>query len=91
GKSSFVDELRFHADYAGAGKIYWTEKNDVAQDFYGTLNWRISVIAGNAQVDFRMRNTLNQKYTTFYFESMGRGFTQAGKPMEFGADVRWRF
>ncbi|KAA6316436.1 Pesticin receptor [termite gut metagenome] len=91
GESSFVDELRFHADYAGAGKIYWTEKNDVAQDFYGMLNWRISVIAGNAQVDFRMRNMLNQKYTTFYFESMGRGFTQAGKPMEFGADVRWRF
>ncbi|KAA6337891.1 Pesticin receptor [termite gut metagenome] len=91
GKSSFVDELRFHADYIGAGKIYWTEKNDVAQNFYGTLNWRISVIAGNAQVDFRMRNTLNQKYTTFYFESMGNGFTQANRPMEFGADVRWRF
>ena len=24
--------------YNGAGKIYWTEQNDMAQDFYGTLN-----------------------------------------------------
>jgi outer membrane receptor protein involved in Fe transport len=91
GRGSFVDELRFHAGYTGAGKIYWTEKNDVAQNFYGTLNGMISILAGPAQVDLRVRNALSQKYTTFYFESMGKGLAQAGRPLEFGVDVRWRF
>ena len=78
-------------NYKGAGKIYWTEKNDVSQSFYGTLNGRISLQAKALQIDFWGRNLTNKDYTTFYFESMARGFEQRSKPLQFGVDVRYHF
>ena len=37
------------------------------------------------------RNLTNKDYTTFYFESMARGFEQRSKPLQFGVDVRHHF
>ncbi|KAA6344738.1 Pesticin receptor [termite gut metagenome] len=88
---SFLDALHFHANYTGTGKTYWTESNDAMQKFYGTLNGRISALKGNTQIDLWVRNALNEKYATFYFELFGKGFAQAGKPMQLGVDVRWSF
>ncbi|KAA6350835.1 Pesticin receptor [termite gut metagenome] len=86
-----LDVLQFYANYTGIGKIYWTEYNDVMQKSYGTLNGRISALMGNTQVDLWARNALNKKYATFYFESFGKGFAQAGKPLQIGIDVRLTF
>jgi hypothetical protein len=61
------------------------------QKSYGTLNGRISALMGNTQVDVWVRNALNKKYATFYFESFGKGFAQAGKPLQIGIDVRLTF
>lgn len=36
-------DLRFSADWSGAGKIYFTEANDVSQKLYGLLNADISL------------------------------------------------
>ncbi|WP_071147270.1 TonB-dependent receptor [Bacteroides ihuae] len=88
---SMFDEVRFIANYSGAGKIYWTEKNDVAQNFYGTVNWKICTSIGNAQIDLWSRNFLNKEYNTFYFESSSKGFAQKARPMQFGVDLRCRF
>ena len=38
-----------------------------------------------------VRNALDKKYATFYFESMGNGFMQKGRPVHFGVDIRCRF
>jgi outer membrane receptor protein involved in Fe transport len=89
--NSSLDLLRFHVNYTGIGKTYWTERNDAVQELYGTLNGRICALKGKTQIDLWICNALNEKYATFYFESFGKGLAQAGKPMQIGIDVRLNF
>lgn len=90
-KNKTLDRIVLGLTYAGAGKMYWTEKNNIAQDFYGTLAARASFRVRGMQVDFWGRNLLNKEYTAFYFESMGNSFMQKGKPLQLGIDVRCSF
>lgn len=83
--------LTLGLDCAGAGKIYWTERNDAAQDFYATLNARVSFRTKSWQADLWGRNLTGRDYDTFYFESLGNGFHQRGKPAQFGVDLHWHF
>lgn len=87
----WLDRIQVNANYTGAGRIYWTEQNDVSQSFYGTLNGRLSLQKGNGQIDFWVRNALDKDYASFYFESMGNGFMQKGRPIHAGIEVRCRF
>lgn len=87
----WLDRVQVNVNYNGAGRIYWTEQNNVSQSFYGTLNGRVSLEKGNGQIGFWVRNALDKKYATFYFESMGNGFMQKGRPVHFGVDIRCRF
>ena len=88
---SIFDRIVFQANYNAAGRIYWTEQNDVSQAFYGTLNGRLSLQKGNGQIDFWVRNALDKDYAAFYFESMGNGFMQKGRPIQAGIELRCRF
>ena len=88
---SIFDRVVFQANYNAAGRIYWTEQNDVSQSFYGTLNWRTNLEIGDAMISFWARNFLNKEYAAFYFETMNKGFMQKGRPMQFGVDLRCRF
>ncbi len=88
---SIFDRIVFQANYNAAGRIYWTERNDVSQSFYGTLNWRANLETGNAMISFWARNFLNKDYAAFYFETMNKGFMQKGRPAQFGIDLRCRF
>lgn len=85
------DRIQLNANYTAAGRIYWTEENTVSQAFYGTLNGRVSFQKGNGQIDFWVRNALNKDYAAFYFESMGNGFMQKGRPVQAGIELRCRF
>ncbi len=89
--NAWAQSLTIGANWSGAGKIYWTEKNDTSQHFYGTLNGRLSLKANDLQIDLWGRNLTNEEYTTFYFESMGKGFEQRSKPVQLGVDVRYHF
>ncbi len=87
-----IDNFNLQASYNGAGKIYWTEKNDSFQDIYGLLNMKASVSKGFFGLAFWMKNILNEEYATFYFESMNnRNLTQKGKPMQLGLDINVKF
>lgn len=88
---AFINRVVLQANYNAAGRIYWTERNDVSQAFYGTLNGRVNVEKGNASISFWARNLLNKDYAAFYFETMNRGFKQEGRPIQFGVDLRCRF
>lgn len=88
---SLFDRVVFQANYSAAGRIYWTEQNDVSQAFYGTLNWRANLEKGNAMISFWARNFLDKDYAAFYFETMNKGFMQKGRPVQFGIDLRCRF
>ncbi|MGL5937670.1 MAG: TonB-dependent receptor [Phocaeicola sp.] len=83
--------LTLGMNYAGAGRIYWTEKNDVYQNFAGALHARASIKNKQFQIDLWGKNLLDTNYTTFYFESMNRGFEQRCKPFQLGVDVRYHF
>lgn len=87
----WLDRIQLNANYTGAGRIYWTEQNDVSQSLYGTLNGRLSFRKGNGQIDFWVRNALNKDYAAFYFESMGNNFLQKGRPIQAGVEIRCRF
>ena len=88
---SIFDRVVFQANYNAAGRIYWTELNDVSQSFYGTLNWRANLEKGKAMISFWARNFLDKDYAAFYFETMNKGFMQKGRPVQFGIDLRCRF
>ena len=83
-KSNWMQSLTLGMSYTGAGKIYWTEKNNVSQSFYGTLNGRISLQTEALQIDVWGRNLTNKDYTTFYFETMHRGFEQKADLYNWG-------
>lgn len=87
----WLDRIQVNANYTGAGRIYWIEQNDVSQSFYGILNGRLSLQKGNGQIDFWVRNALDKDYAAFYFESMGNGFMQKGRPIQAGIELRCRF
>lgn len=86
-----LDRIQLNANYTAAGRIYWTEENTVSQAFYGTLNGRVSFQKGRGQIDFWVRNALDKEYAAFYFESMGNGFMQKGRPIQAGIELRCRF
>ncbi|MDR1130478.1 MAG: TonB-dependent receptor [Prevotellaceae bacterium] len=90
-KNSFIDRFLIGGKYSGAGKIYWTEANDVSQKFYSLLNGRISVEKGDFSLGVWGENLLDAKYTTFYFKTFGNSFGQTGKPLRFGVDLNIRF
>ena len=87
----WIDSFNLQAWYNAAGRIYWTEANDVYQDFYGVLNAKTSVSKGNFGLAFWAKNILNEKYAAFYFESMRRSLAQRGKPIQLGIDLNLRF
>lgn len=89
--NSWAKSLTLGANATGAGKIYWTEANNASQDFYATLNGYISLKTKAVQIDLWGRNLTDNEYTTFYFETMGRGYEQRCKPLQVGVDVRLHF
>lgn len=88
---SWLNSVTLGADYSGAGRIYWTEANNNYQDFYSLLGARLSLDMPYVSVQLWGKNLAAQKYNTFYFESVGRGFEQHGKPLQVGVDLNIHF
>lgn len=86
-----LQALTIGANYIGAGKMYWTENNSASQDFYSLLGARMTFATKHVDVSVWAKNITDTKYNTFYFESIGRGFEQHGKPFQMGLDVRMHF
>jgi len=89
--NKFIDRFNIQAQYNAAGRIYWTEANDVYQDFYGILNTKVAVNKGIFELGLWTNNTLNTDYAAFYFKSMGRDLAQKGRPFTMGIDASIRF
>lgn len=86
-----IDRLTVSTSYTGTGRIYWREDNKISQPYYGLLNAKVSVTKGFATFAIWAKNITNTKYTTFYFESMGKGLAQQGRPFTIGANVAVAF
>lgn len=83
----WIDQLYASAQLSGTGKIYWTEQNDISQNFYLTLNARAGARKGKVNFCLWGKNLTNARYSAFYFESFGNPFIQLGKPLQFGAEI----
>lgn len=90
-RNCWFDQFTVSAQYTGAGKIFWTEKNDISQDFYGVLNGKAGVRKGAVNLNVWSRNITNTDYQAFYFESFDNSFIQKGKPFQIGAEVTVAF
>ena len=80
GYGSFVDRLIANIQYAGVGKIYWTESNKTTpaaneeavalyQPFYGLVNGTIAAEKGAFSLEFWVKNLFNTDYHSFLFEA----------------------
>jgi outer membrane receptor protein involved in Fe transport len=87
-KKTILDRVTFDANFAGAGKIYWTEDNAQSQGFYGTTNARLLFEKNIFGLEFWGKNIFDRNYDAFYFESMGNSFVQKGRPVQIGATLR---
>jgi outer membrane receptor protein involved in Fe transport len=90
-RRKLLDRIMLQTQYSGAGKIYWTEKNDVYQPFYGVLNGSLSFQKRYVKLELWAKNILDVSYNTFYFESMGNRFLQKGKPFQVGIGIKVLF
>lgn len=90
-RNQWIDQFIVAAQFNAAGRIYWTEKNDISQAFYGTLNGKIGVRKGIVRIDAWARNITNTDYQAFYFESFNTPYIQKGKPFQIGADITVTF
>ncbi|MDP4239446.1 MAG: TonB-dependent receptor [Bacteroidota bacterium] len=90
-KNAFIDRLMATVQYTGVGKIYWTEANDISQDFYSVVNAKVAVSKGGLGVELWAKNLFNTKYNAFYFNSSGSQFFQQGNPMQLGASLKFEF
>ena len=90
-KDSWIQAITAGLNYSGAGKIYWTEDNHASDKFNGTLNARLSLQTKNIDIDLWAHNLTDHRFSTFYFESMNRGYKQINKPFQLGVDLRCRF
>ncbi len=83
----WIDQFYASANLNGTGKIYWTERNDISQNFYLTLNARAGIRKGIFNIGVWSRNLTNTKYAAFYFESRNQPFMQKGKPLQVGVEM----
>lgn len=85
-----LGRITLRADYQGAGRIWWTEANDAHQPYYGQLHAGLTLHFPWGEIDLGGRNLTDTAYDTFRFHSMGRDFSQVGRPRDFTATVRWK-
>jgi outer membrane receptor protein involved in Fe transport len=87
----WMERLTLSAQYTGLGRIYFTESNDAAQDFYGLLDASVTVEKNKFSVTVWGKNMTNTVYHLFYFNGInGNSFAQQGLPLQFGIALRKR-
>lgn len=85
-----LGRITLRTDYQGAGRIWWTEANDAHQPYYGQLHAGLTLHFPRVELNLGGRNLTDARFDTFRFHSMGRDFSQRGRPRDFTATVRWR-
>ena len=90
-KKQWLDKINVNVQYIGIGSLYWSDDNKSEQPYYNTLNGQISFICQKLSIDFWAKNMTNEKYITYYFESMGNKFAQQGRPFTIGTNVNVKF
>ena len=83
-----IDRLMATIQYNGVGKIYWNEANDVAQNFYSTVNAKLAISKGGFGLELWAKNLFNTDYNAFYFYTAPSTLFQKGKPLQMGVTLK---
>lgn len=87
-ENSVIDQLLVSVQYSGVGKIYWTEANDISQNFYSLVNAKVGVTKGKFGLELWSKNLMNIEYNAFYFSSLKKTYFQKGKPLQMGVTIK---
>ncbi|MDU1890860.1 MAG: TonB-dependent receptor [Dysgonomonas sp.] len=87
----WLDNIVLNAQYSGIGRLYWNDKNDISQSFYGLLNGKVSFIKKDLSIDIWTKNIASKDYIAYYFSAMGDDFVQKGKPFTCGINLNLKF
>ncbi len=86
-----LSRLMFSAGATGAGKIYWDDANEYAQDFYTLLNFKASAeIKERFTVELWGKNITNTDYVSYMFTYINQ-YAQSGKPTSVGCSLIYKF
>ena len=86
-----IDRLTIGLQYIGAGKIYFTEANDISQAYYGLVNADVTAEKGIFSLSLWAKNITDTRYNLFAFYSLNEVFAQQGTPAQVGITARVRF
>lgn len=94
----WLDAIDFNVGMTGQGRIYWTEANDVWQNFYALLNSSVTLRVEDVSLSIWGKNLTATNYNTFYFETLNAkdvmsqsSFVERGRPITFGIDLVVKF
>lgn len=88
---SWLDNIALNGQYAGVGKLYWNDQNDVSQPYYGMFNGKVSFSKKQFSVDLWAKNIGGKDYIAYYFTAMGGDFVQKGRPFTCGVNMNLKF
>lgn len=82
--ASWLDVIKLNVGYNRMGQLYWNLTNTLDEASYGLLNAKIALQKDKMTLEFWGKNLTNQQYKAFLFETGGKAYAQAGKPMQIG-------
>lgn len=88
---TWLDLIRLNLSYNQMGEIYWNLTNTLQEETYGLLNAKISLKKANFTLEFWGKNLTNEDYKAFLFETGGKAYAQAGKPLQAGVNLMVKF
>lgn len=89
--AGWFDKIIFNTGLTGLGRIYWADDNIVRQNFYATLNAKVSLTKGIFTWEIWGKNLTATDYMAYGFKASQGNYTQRGKPLTFGTAVSVSF
>ena len=89
--AGWFDKIIFNTGLTGLGRIYWADDNIVRQNFYATLNAKVSLTKGIFTWAVWGKNLTATDYMAYGFKASQGNYAQRGKPLTFGTAVSVSF
>ena len=86
-----VDKIVVNAGLTSLGRIYWADDNIVRQNFYATLNAKVSLTKGIFTWDLWGKNLTGTDYIAYSFKMSTGNYAQKGKTLTFGTSLSMTF
>lgn len=89
--AGWFDKIIFNTGLTGLGRIYWADDNIVRQNFYATLNAKVSLTKDRFTWEIWGKNLTATDYMAYGFKASQGNYAQRGKPLTFGTAVSVSF